>query len=70
MVPLHVAAEAGRYKIVGLLYGDGVDINMKDDNGVSIQDYKVGDPSSQGKILTCSCLSQRRHAQLYELFDY
>ena len=36
MVPLHVAAEAGRYKIVGFLYGDGVDINMKDDKGVSI----------------------------------
>ena len=36
MVPLHVAAEAGRYKIVGLLYGDEVDINIQDDKGVSI----------------------------------
>lgn len=31
---------------------------------------KVGDPSSQRKILKCSCLSQKRHAQLYELFEW
>ena len=36
MVPLHVAAEAGRHKIVGFLFGAGVDINMKDYKGVGI----------------------------------
>lgn len=39
MVPLHVAAEAGRYKIVGFLFGAEVGINMKDDKGVGILDY-------------------------------
>ena len=36
MVPLHVAAKAGRHKIVGFLFGDAVDINMKDHKGVGI----------------------------------
>ena len=36
MVPLHVAAEAGRHKIVGFLFGGAVDINMKDDKGVGV----------------------------------
>ena len=39
MVPLHVAAEAGRHKIVGFIFGAKVDINMKDDQGVGIWDY-------------------------------
>ena len=36
MVPLHVAAETGRYKIVGFLYGAEIGINTKDDRGVGI----------------------------------
>ena len=37
MVPLHIAAEEGRKKIVEFLFGkNGVDINMKDDNGVGV----------------------------------
>ena len=35
MTPLHVAAEEGRYKIMGYLVGKGADINVKDDNKVS-----------------------------------
>ena len=36
MVPLHVAAGAGRYKIVGFLYGAEIGINTKDYRGVGI----------------------------------
>ena len=37
MVPLHIAAEEGRQKIVKFLFDKkGVDINMSDDNGVGI----------------------------------
>ena len=32
MVPLHVAADEGRQKVVGFLFGKGVDIDMKDEN--------------------------------------
>ena len=34
MVPLHIAAEKGRYKIVGYLLGEKVDVNMIDHNQV------------------------------------
>ena len=35
MTPLHVAAEEGRYKIMGYLVSKGADINVKDNKGVS-----------------------------------
>ena len=36
MTPLHLAAETGRIKIIKYLVEQGADINIQDDNGVSI----------------------------------
>ena len=38
MIPLHLAAESGRIKILGYFIEQGADINIQDDNGVSICD--------------------------------
>ena len=36
MVPLHMAAERGRFYLVEKFAGQGADIDIKDNNGVSI----------------------------------
>ena len=38
MVPLHMAAERGRYEVVGYLVGQGAMNDMKDNKGVGICD--------------------------------
>ena len=38
MIPLHLAAESGRIKILGYFIEQGADINIQDDNGVIIYD--------------------------------
>ena len=39
MTPFHLAAESGHIRIVNCLYDQGADINIQDDNGVTIGDY-------------------------------
>ena len=44
MTPLHLAAERGRFKIVEYFTGlaeKGADVNIQDNNGVSICDFKL-----------------------------
>ena len=36
MTPLHLAAESSRIKIVDYLVDQGADVNIQDDNGVTI----------------------------------
>ena len=38
MTPLHLAAESDHIKVVKYLFEQGADINIQDDNGVSICD--------------------------------
>ena len=42
MTPMHVAAEEGHHKIIGLLVRNGADINIKDGRGVSTFIYVQG----------------------------
>ena len=36
MTPLHLAAESGRIKMMNCLVEQGADVNIQDDNGVTI----------------------------------
>lgn len=38
MAPLHMAAERGRYEVVGYLASKGADKNIQDEEGVGICD--------------------------------
>ena len=43
MTPLHLAAEGGHIKIVTYLCDMGVDINIQDNNGVSLNAGRLAD---------------------------
>ena len=36
MTPLHLAAESGRIKMVNCLFDQGAEVNIQDDNSVSL----------------------------------
>ena len=41
MTPLHLAAQRGRYNLVGYLVDKGADVNIRDINGVRLILYAV-----------------------------
>ena len=42
MTPLHLAAQRGRYNLVGYLVGKGANVNIQDLNGVRLKQLMHG----------------------------